>query len=152
MGKDPYAQGLIDFNPFAERRDIAGHIVTVLDGRLDNRGIELIPARSRVLQKHEIHELILSLEADGKPGARIDRIGYLGFFEVAQGGVVVTGDRIQINGKWSGIILGFDETHTPNHINIVVSGDVKKTGRELVLRVGDCVTVEAAGGTDDVGP
>ncbi|UUZ79912.1 hypothetical protein LJK88_33520 [Paenibacillus sp. P26] len=85
MSRDPYAQGLITFNPFVERKSVAGQIVTVLDGKLPSRGIELIHARSRVLQKHEIHELILSFEPDPAPGSKVDHIGYLGFFEVLEG-------------------------------------------------------------------
>ncbi|WP_248925025.1 DUF6917 domain-containing protein [Paenibacillus hamazuiensis] len=141
MSRDPYAQGLITFDPFVERKSVAGRIVTVLDGKLDNRGIELIHARSRVLQKHEIHELIISFETDPAPGKRVDRIGYVGFFEVHEGGVIVSGDRIRIADKWSGTIAGFDETHVPNHINIVVCGDLNQTGLELGLRVGDMVQI-----------
>lgn len=151
MGRDPYAQGLITFNPFAERRKLMGEIVTVLDGRLDNRGLELIHARSRVLQKYEIHELILSVELEAKPGSRVDRICYLGFFEVDQGGVIVSGDRIRIGESWSGTVAGFDETHCPNHLNILVTGDDMQTGSELHLRVGDRVQIIPAGGSDDSG-
>lgn len=151
MGRDPYAQGLITFNPFVERKSIAGELVTVLDGMLNNRGIELIHARSRVLQKHEIHELILAVETGAKPGSNVDHICYLGFFEVLEGGVIVSGDRIRIGENWCGTVVGFDETHVPNHINIVVSGEVKKTGLELQLRVGDGVQILPAGGSNDRG-
>lgn len=141
MGKDPYAQGLISFNPFVERRKVKGELVTVLDGRLADRGIELIHPRSRVLQKNEIHELILTVEKDAKPASQVNRICYLGFFEVHQGGVIVSGDQVVIGQKWFGEIVGYDETHVPNHINIVVTADEENTGFEIGLRVGETIEI-----------
>ena len=149
MGKDPYAGGLITFNPFAERRKLTGEIVTVLDGRLSNRGIELIHARSRVLQKHEIHELILTVEQGAAPASQVNRICYLGFFEVLQGGVIVSGDDVHIGEQWRGKVVGYDETHVPNHINIVVTGKQEQTGQELDLHVGDQIQFIPAGERDD---
>ncbi|MEW9699202.1 hypothetical protein [Paenibacillus sp. SI8] len=149
MGKDPYAGGLLTFNPFAERRLLTGEIVTVLDGRLLNRGIELLHARSRVLKKYEIHELILTLEPGAEPGTQVNRVCYLGFFEVQQGAVIVAGDEVRIGEKWQGKVVGYDETHVPNHINIVVTGEEEKTGLELRLQVGDRIQFIPTGERND---
>ena len=36
-----------------------------------------------------------------------------------------------------GTVVGFDESHAPNHFNIVVQAARSQTGRELGLRLGD---------------
>lgn len=142
MGRDPYAKGLINFEPFVSRRETIGEIVTVLDGRLSNRGIELIHPRSRCLKKYEIHELIVTAEKDAAPSKDVNRICYLGFFEVQRGGVIVTGDEIYIGDKWKGKIAGYDETHSPNHLNIVVYSEEEVTGLEAGLEVGDLIRIK----------
>ena len=35
-----------------------------------------------------------------------------------------------------GTVLGFDETHEPNHINIVIGVGQRQTGKQLTLRIG----------------
>ncbi|WP_036745700.1 DUF6917 domain-containing protein [Paenibacillus sp. UNC451MF] len=148
-GQDPYTRGLINFDPFVERRRMIGEVVAVLEGRLSNRGLALIHARSRACRKHDIHELILTADPEAKPGVQVDQIAYLAFFEVTRGAVIVAGDRIRIGDRWSGTVVGFDETHVPNHINIVVAGE-EVTGREAGLGVGDAVHIIPEGDEDEL--
>lgn len=128
---------------------MTGEVVAVLEGRLSNRGLVLIHARSRACRKHDIHELILTAESQAKPGVQVDKIAYLAFFEVTSGAVVVAGDHIIIGDRWNGTVAGFDETHAPNHINIVVTGEKEWTGQEAGLRVGDAVHIIPAGDEDE---
>lgn len=142
---DPYQANLFQRNPFAARRSVQGELVALLSERLENRGLELMLPISRVLCRGEIHELIVTSEGEAGPGKRVDRIGYLGFFEVLEGGVIVVGDEVQIGGKGVGAVAGFDATHLPNHINIVLKNRERATGIELGLKVGDKICFRRSG-------
>ena len=133
---DPYASGKITVNPYAKKRDVIGPLVVVLDGKLENRDLALIAPMSRCLCRGQVHELILTDEASAKPGARVQQIAYLGFFAVDQEGVIVAGDEVLVDGKCVGHLAGFDETHMPNHLNIVIRTDKRMTGVELESELG----------------
>lgn len=127
---DPYKAGMFKKNPYAKKREIKGQIVVVLDGKFEERGLQLITPISRCIRANEIHELILTDE-DASPGMRVDRIAYLGFVEIEQGSVMVAGDKIFLGDRLIGTIAGFDETHMPNHLNIVIKANERMTGLEL---------------------
>jgi len=135
--RDPYKSGMFSDNPYYAKSDIQGHLVVVLQGRLENRGLELISQISRCVLKSEIHELIASDELNLGPGSRVGRVTYLGFVEITRGGVLTTGDELILNGQVIGVIAGFDETHLPNHINIVISTADGRSGAERGLSLGD---------------
>lgn len=132
---DPYAAGKITTNLYAKKRDVCGSLAVVLDGKMDDRALSLIAPMSRCLCHGQVHELILTDETSAKPGSRVDRIAYLGFFAVEREGVIVVGDELLVDGKKVGILAGFDETHMPNHLNIVVCSDTRSTGNELGCRL-----------------
>ncbi len=137
---DPYARNMFGkFNPYFVKRQTTGSLVVVLDGMFEDRGLELISPSSRAVKTSEIHELILSDEETG-PGQRVNRIAYVGFVEINRGGVIVVGDSVHIGNIVIGTVAGFDETHMPNHLNIVLAGN-RKTGRELNLSVENIVTI-----------
>ncbi|MBC7338376.1 MAG: hypothetical protein H5U04_00675 [Firmicutes bacterium] len=125
---------------FVRHRPVTGVVVAVLAGSLPDRGLELIPQPSRVLCRGEVHELILTTE-EAAPGSRVDAISYLGFFEVKQGGVVVVGDDLRVRGSVIGEIAGFDATHLPNHLNVVVRGKVALDGLAWRFGLGDPVVI-----------
>lgn len=108
----------------------------VLDGRLDERGLQLIAPISRALLAGEIHELILTDEEGAGPNKKVNKIAYLGFFEVSQSGVMVTGDDIYVARQKIGRVAGFDITHMPNHLNIVIYSDERTSGLEKGLELG----------------
>ncbi len=120
---DPYAAGKFTANPYAAKTDVTGSLVVVLQGTMADRGLELIKPISRCIRRHDIHELILTDEPDARPGSRVDRIAYLGFAAIDAGGVIVSGDEVRVNGRYIGTLVGFDETHMPNHLNIVIRDD-----------------------------
>jgi len=140
--KDPYTTH-ITFTKEGEevKRELKGELVDVLDLASDERGLSLIPQKTRVLCKNEIHELITTDEVDAGPNKTVDRVAYIGFFEITQGGVVIVGDPLLINGEDIGKIAGFDATHFPNHYNIVVLSPKRLIGHEAGFHIGDEVTI-----------
>ncbi|QGG47748.1 DUF6917 domain-containing protein [Heliorestis convoluta] len=133
---DPYSKGLLKVHPYAKKKDVTGELVAILDGKIENRGLKLIKPISRVLCEDEIHEIIITDEQDAAPGKEVNAIAYLAFFELKGGGVIVTGDEVYLKGKLIGQIAGFDETHMPNHINIIVKSAERYTGMEINAEIG----------------
>lgn len=72
-------------------------------------------------------------DEDKKPGDTINKIAYIGFFAVKESAVIIVGDKVMINGQGIGKIAGFDETHIPNHYNIVIYGKDRISGSERNL-------------------
>lgn len=128
----------------AKRRETKGQLVAILGLVSDKRRLVLIPQQSRVLCKNEIHELLTTDEVDAKPNKVVDRVGVIGFFEVSQGGSVAVGDPLFINGKKRGKVAGFDETHFPNHYNVVIHVPRKFTGLEAGFKLGDELKIEGS--------
>ena len=135
--KDPYQSGMFNSNPYHAKTDIIGSLNVVLSGKLENRELSLIKQISRCVLTHEIHELILSDEDGIGPGSTVNKIAYLGFTEIKQGGVLTTGDSVYCAGKLVGTLAGFDETHMPNHLNIVIKSDTRMSGAEQNVSLGD---------------
>ena len=137
---DPYTSGMFTANPYAQKIPVCGSLCVVLRGTLQERGLVLISQPSRCLRAGEVHELILTDEPGAKPGERVNSIGYLGFFTVTQPGVIVAGDTVQLDGLHGGTLVGtlagFDETHMPNHQNIVIRVSRLTTGEELGASLG----------------
>ena len=121
---------------YAANRPVKGEAITVLDSTHEARGLKLIPTYSRALPKNSIHELIATDERDKKPGDTANRIAYLAFFEVSRGGCIIVGETLFVDGKAIGEIVGFDETHEPNHLNIIIGVKSRKTGPQLKIKVG----------------
>lgn len=144
-GLDPYKAEMFKKNPYALKVPIEGELVVVLDGKLEGRGLELMTPISRALRKNEIHELIITDENEAGPGQTVNRIAYLGFFEVTRGGVMVAGDTLQVGDLVIGTIAGFDETHMPNHLNIVVKSEVRESGLTQGAQLRDRVVCAKTG-------
>jgi hypothetical protein len=136
---DPYITGRWASASKIKKRDITGEMVGLAHGLLDDRGLILILQRQRVLQKNEIHELLTTDEADAEPGKTVNRISIIGFLEITQGGVIGVGDRVFINDREIGRVVGYDETHFPNHYNLVLLSPQRPTGIGLGIGIGDSV-------------
>lgn len=138
--KEPYSTGMLNFDPYAEKQPVVGRIVAVLRGKLENRNLNITELRSRALKVGEIHELIVTDEKGAACGKVVNRIAYVAFIEIVQAGVVVSKDQIRLSdGRLLGTLVGFDETHMPNHENIVIYSDLLMSGEELGLRIGESV-------------
>lgn len=64
------------------------------------------------------------------------KIDYLAFFEVSRGGCIIVGETLCADGKTIGEIIGFDETHEPNHLNLIIGVKRRQTGPQLKISVG----------------
>jgi hypothetical protein len=116
------------------KRPIEAAVVKVLKHRREDRGMLLEPFTSRCVRAGEVHELVTTDQADTGAGARVDRVGFLGFAEIANAGVIDRGDRVLVDGTQVGIVLGFDACHFPNHYNVLIVTDRPTTGPELAVR------------------
>ena len=138
--KDPYASGRIQGRRDWPHSELEARFVAVLKSTREDRGLELIHPATRAIRKNEIHEFILTDEDDAAPGRVVNRIAYVAFAEFTKGGMLVEGDEVVVQGRTIGEIAGFDETHMPNHQNIVIRGPQRKTGLDLGAKVGDLIS------------
>ncbi|GAA0221443.1 hypothetical protein GCM10010492_19470 [Saccharothrix mutabilis subsp. mutabilis] len=113
------------------KRAVGSRVVKVLVHRRDDRGMSLEPFASRCVRQGEVHELVTTDQTDTTPGARIDRVGFLGFVEIGNAGVIDRGDEVRVDGRLVGTVLGFDACHHPNHYNILISTPEPRTGPEV---------------------
>lgn len=137
MVLDPYAEGLVTKSIFAKRSLVKGRLVAILDGAVKKRGLQLIIIPSRALRRGEIHELILTDEKEAVYGAEVNNINFVAFFEVVDPGIILAGDQVVLDGKKAGTLVGYDETHMPNHMNIVLFAEKMTTGLEMGVVLGD---------------
>ncbi len=142
MSPDPYINKLLDRDiPYSKKNPVIGMLNCILQVRAEKRGLELCPYPSRAVLKNEIHEVILTAEQEAAPGKKVDKIAYLGYFEVLQGGVLWVGDVVEVDGSPVGRLAGYDLTHFPNHMNIILKTDEPlKTGSESGFRPGGEIT------------
>ncbi|MBC6468432.1 hypothetical protein HKK74_23460 [Actinomadura alba] len=110
-----------------------GTLVKVLVHRRDDRGMRLEPFASRCVRAGEVHELVTTDHHETAPGSRVDRVGFLGFVEIANAGVIDRGDEVWAGDRLVGTVHGFDSCHFPNHYNVLIRTDVPRTGPELRL-------------------
>jgi hypothetical protein len=125
----------------ARRRLVRGEVVAVLGHKLEDRRLSLIRAVSRALRRWDIHELIVTDDEEAAPERIVNRIAYVCFFEIRTSGIILVGDEIWIGKIPLGRVAGYDETHEPNHLNIVLISANPRTGVELGLTPGDSVQV-----------
>ena len=140
MAVDPFLTDWGRVRPDYPRSAIEGRFVGVMRLKVEDRGFELIPQGSRCIRRWDVHELIVTDEA-AAPSKRVGRCAYLGFVEFASGGVVLQGDEVRIGDALIGHVAGFDETHLPNHLNIVLKGSAFASGVERGFSLGDLITV-----------
>lgn len=116
------------------KRPVTGTLVKVLLHRRTDRGMELEAYASRCVRQGEVHELVTTDHTESAPGTRIDRVGFLGFAEIASAGVIDRGDELWVNGHRVGTVLGFDACHFPNHYNVLITTATPHTGQDLALK------------------
>jgi hypothetical protein len=141
---DPYVSGVLKKSPYVNKKVVKGNIVVILSSIIEKRGLNLIIPHSRAVKKNEIHEIMTTSEKNAAPGEVVNKVAYVGFFEVNEGGVILTGDDVYIEGKLIGKVIGFDDTHMPNHQNIVLYSLENKTGPELNINLEDKILFKMA--------
>ncbi|MFE9500391.1 DUF6917 domain-containing protein [Streptomyces collinus] len=125
---------------------VNGVIVKLLNHRSEKRGMTLIPERSRCVRTGEVHELVTTDQTDLTQGSSVERVGFIGFAEVLNAGVIEVGDLFSANGQEIGVVVGFDACHFPNHYNVLISTSQLWTAHDLHLTVGDQVALAECAG------
>ena len=120
MSSSPYDPKRITPNLYGERRLVEGEIIAILHVSFKDRGLKLLDTKSRAVLKHEIHELMITDEIEAAPGGGADRVSAIAFFEIINGGLIVTEDEVTIGGRHVGILVGYDMNHMPNHMNVLI--------------------------------
>ena len=143
MSKEPHGSGILDKYPYVAKSDVVGRLVCITDARSEERGMELLIHPSRALCQGEIHEIAVSDDPQAGPRNTVDTVAYLAFFRVEVGGIVLVGDIVASGEVKLGEVVGFDHTHFPNHMNILLRARERKTGPELGLALGDLVTFKS---------
>ncbi|MCT2589570.1 hypothetical protein LHJ74_06475 [Streptomyces sp. N2-109] len=113
---------------------VASTVVKVLTHRREDRGMRLEEFTSRCVRRGEVHELVTTDQLEQQPGARVDRVGFLGFVEIHAAGVIDRGDEVWYGNSLVGTVLGFDSCHFPNHYNILIAAPHLVTGPDLDLK------------------
>ncbi len=139
---DPYEKKLVNQNFYHSKVDIIGRIVVVLDGLIDNRGLSLIKPPSRAFPAGTIIELIGTDDAAASPGGTVEKIAYLAFVELTNGGVLLNGDPVYCNSQLIGTLVGYDDTHMPNHQNTIIKMNERKSGAQLGFALSDEIIIQ----------
>ena len=139
MDEAPYDPNLITPSVYGDRRPVVGEVVALLHITFQERGLKLIQSKSRALVKDEIHELMFTDEEGAAPGGGADRVSAAAFFEVKNGGLIVVGDRLTLNDGFLGVVAGYDMTHMPNHMNVLLKAEsleppTLSVGDKLIFR------------------
>jgi hypothetical protein len=124
---------------YRARRPVKGEVVTVIEVTFDSSTIDLNKSWSRAVPRGDIHEIMIwnSSEKDGNDAAAI------AFIEIIQGGNMVNGDTVLLDGVSFGNLVGFDYNHMPNHMNIIV----ETKSLFLPLKLGSIVEFSPKPGT-----
>jgi hypothetical protein len=123
---------------------VSGRLVKLLQHTRTERGMTLADYRTRCVLRGEIHEIVTTDQRDAEAGERIDRVGFVGFAELDRGGVVERGDVALAGGVEFGRVLGFDDCHFPNHLNVLVAANRLLTADGLGAEVGSEIRFEPA--------
>lgn len=142
MGVDPYTSGMIVDRPRFTHASVVTAVVAVLRAFRDERELMLIPQRTRCIREGEVHEILLTDETGVAPSSVVNRVAGVAFVEVVRGGVVLQGDRLRRMDRAVGELVGFDETHAPNHINFVISAKKRASGEQMGLGLGEWLVFE----------
>jgi len=138
MNQSHYDPRKISPSVYGDRRPVKGEVVALLHATFEKRGLELIEPRSRALAGDEIHELMITDEAEAAPGGGADRVSAIAFFEIKRGGLAVAGDEVSVSGRTLGELAGFDLTHMPNHMNVLVKRENLEAPK---ITVGDEIVI-----------
>jgi hypothetical protein len=133
---EPFSLEIPNYIKQMDFAEIESRFVAILGHQSPDRGMVASPYHTRCIQAGEIHELVYVAEShDGL--IDLNDAWYLGFIEFRQGGVLAKGMTIEIDGQAKGQLIGFDDTHFPNHLNLLISAQNPQTGQEMNLKLND---------------
>ena len=117
---------------FAANKILSCRWVAIFSRVRTDRNLILNGYQTRCIVSGAVHEFITCEDQDRV--SPINRVGYLGFAEFLTAGVIAVGDELWLDGDHLlGHVLGFDDTHMPNHQNIVFQVATIVTGSESGL-------------------
>ncbi|WP_018691207.1 DUF6917 domain-containing protein [Algicola sagamiensis] len=105
-----------------------------------DRGMTLIEFESRCVRRGEVHELVTTTQRNLEAGDRVNDVGFIGFVEIHNAGVIEKGDLVLANEEQLGTVVGFDECHFPNHYNILIESEQLISATDLNLSLLDTFT------------
>lgn len=130
----PASDDAMPTRPFPQqwlRPQVEGRWVAILNHRRESRAMQVTEWQTRAIRRGDIHELMTTPHPSA--GGRVDLVYYLGFAEFGAG-IIAVGDGIWTEGgELLGVIIGFDETHAPNHLNIVLESNSCLPGQQRGL-------------------
>ncbi len=126
---------------FANKQPAAGTVVKLLGHTRVDRGMTLMEEQSRCVRRGEIHEIVTTDQEGLAAGSRVDRVGFLGFAEFTEPGVVEVGDEVVLGARTIGRVVGFDACHFPNHYNILIRTERLLASGDIDLRVGEAIRI-----------
>ena len=133
---------------YSSKTDIELNMLAVLHGKRSDRKLKLSEYTSQCVLRGEVHEFLVATEWDNNRDAILNDISYLGFMEFKHSGVLEAGDTLMDkNGNVVGEIIGFDFTHMPNHINIILCSSSNKTGTERGFSASEKFMIKGYGST-----
>lgn len=115
----------------AGKNDLHGRLVKTMHHSRSDRGMEVIEFASRCVRTGEVHELVSTDQEGLVAGSKVDRVGFIGFMEVGNAGVIEIGDRVWAGDMQLGTVVGFDDCHFPNHYNILIKSNQLLTASEI---------------------
>lgn len=136
---EPYEAGLVERKLRIIKPPLEARAIGILTNVSIGRDMRLIPSSSRAVRRDDVHELVCT-NRECVPGGTAVDIGYLAFIRVEESGVLAIGDSLKVDGTSLGQIVGFNEVHAPNHINIVIYMGTLSTGLDEGWRPGTRLT------------
>lgn len=136
MSKEPHLVAPTKGLSYVMKKDVKAEMVTIADSQREDRGMDLIIQKSRAVIKGHLHEAVVTLDINASPGKMVNSVAYLGMMEITEAGLIVIGDEVIADGIKIGEVAGFDETHFPNHMNILIRVKELKTGLKMGLQLG----------------
>lgn len=124
------------------KRDVRTNVVRLLFHETLHRGMRLAPAGSACVRAGDIHELVVTRDDVDDAEALIDHIAYVGFLEFTDPAMLTRGDTFWYGEELLGWFAGYDESHLPNHLNLILHGPRLVTAEDLDLRPGDTIVVK----------
>ncbi|MBF4622770.1 Gfo/Idh/MocA family oxidoreductase [Clavibacter sp. VKM Ac-2872] len=125
----------------ASKLDVETRVIRTLFHETDRRGMVLGQQGSACFSSGEIHELVVTTDCTDIAGGTVDHVGYLGFIEFRAGAMITRGDTFWYDGACLGEFAGVDESHMPNHLNIILRSERVITAEDVDLRPGDAIVI-----------
>lgn len=130
---------------------VSTRVVRLLFHVADDRGMRLSPSGSRCIPVGQIHELVTTTDRPTNAGDIVDNVGFLGFVEFKDPAMLCRGDEVWLGDLRIGTLAGFDESHFPNHYNILIRSDRLWTAGDVDLRPLDEIRF-VEGPQEEIGP